>query len=416
MDSQKRNWTSRSLKDGCQTITVTPSLVSTEQIAIPDGLRHFILDILKKDDFSNSNRPQVLNICDSALEKVEKEFYREIKVPHFIVNKNGRVSAIQDIVLALLLNVYQKAEVKGLEGLIRDLEHRCVGDSVGDVDYRLFIKNLKNKTVSDNLQELIIVDCRYDYEFHGGHVRDAVNINDKRVIEYLFVKNRMLFQNEDFLRYFGKFKNKGINYKLAVKLITDYLKSGHKGAIVDNKPQHPLSFTKQDLASKSLYNKENYSHLLNVPIPDSNPCLMKPTASSKHIKTEPVFPKRQCSQNHPNTQKTTIIVFYCEFSSKRAPGMYNYLRSLDRKANFSNYPDLHYPHMYLLHQGYCNFVSKYQGLCEGEGGKYTRMIYYESRKVLEKENKGAPNGLKGFIGARKNLFKLSDVKTPLFEL
>lgn len=48
-----------------------------------------------------------------------------------------------------------------------------------------------------------------------------------------------------------------------------------------------------------------------------------------------------------------ILIFHCEFSAQRAPTMYDNFRRADRLSN--QYPHLHYPEMYILEKGYCNF-------------------------------------------------------------
>eukprot|EP01119_Soliformovum_irregulare_P022057 TRINITY_DN7469_c0_g1_i1.p1 TRINITY_DN7469_c0_g1~~TRINITY_DN7469_c0_g1_i1.p1 ORF type:complete len:323 (+),score=34.57 TRINITY_DN7469_c0_g1_i1:419-1387(+) len=65
-------------------------------------------------------------------------------------------------------------------------------------------------------------------------------------------------------------------------------------------------------------------------------------------------------------QDRVAVVFYCEFSSKRGPSTYRKLRALDRKANWSNYPYLHYPYLYVLEGGYKAFFENPQSspMCE----------------------------------------------------
>ncbi|OQR95068.1 mediator of RNA polymerase II transcription subunit 31 [Achlya hypogyna] len=50
--------------------------------------------------------------------------------------------------------------------------------------------------------------------------------------------------------------------------------------------------------------------------------------------------------------KTTALIFYCEFSAKRAPQMMRHIRKIDRFIHASKYPELHYPEMYLIDGGY----------------------------------------------------------------
>ncbi|VDQ17044.1 unnamed protein product [Trichobilharzia regenti] len=63
----------------------------------------------------------------------------------------------------------------------------------------------------------------------------------------------------------------------------------------------------------------------------------------------------------------TIFVLHCEFSSKRAPELFHLLRNHDRALNFSSYPALRYPQVYILRGGYAAFFRDYPELCEPPG-------------------------------------------------
>lgn len=62
--------------------------------------------------------------------------------------------------------------------------------------------------------------------------------------------------------------------------------------------------------------------------------------------------------------KRLIIVFHCEFSSERGPGMLRFLRNQDRAANKNSYPQLFYPELYLLEGGYKAFYESTLEYCE----------------------------------------------------
>lgn len=58
-----------------------------------------------------------------------------------------------------------------------------------------------------------------------------------------------------------------------------------------------------------------------------------------------------------------VIVFHCEFSCKRAPSMALALRQADRGLAH-DYPNCHFPEIYILQGGYCGFFREYAQLCE----------------------------------------------------
>lgn len=68
--------------------------------------------------------------------------------------------------------------------------------------------------------------------------------------------------------------------------------------------------------------------------------------------------------------KGAIIIFHCEFSQSRGPTMAGLFREHDRSVNWSHYPYLHYPDVYILDDGYKGFYEKYPEHCEGG---YVRM-------------------------------------------
>ncbi|NXP51462.1 MPIP2 phosphatase, partial [Heliornis fulica] len=63
-----------------------------------------------------------------------------------------------------------------------------------------------------------------------------------------------------------------------------------------------------------------------------------------------------------DVSKRVIVIFHCEFSSKRGPRMCRFIREKDRACN--EYPNLHYPELYVLKGGYQEFFTQYQAHCE----------------------------------------------------
>jgi rhodanese-related sulfurtransferase len=83
---------------------------------------------------------------------------------------------------------------------------------------------------------------------------------------------------------------------------------------------------------------------------------------------------------HPCSDKRSIYIFHCEFSSKRGPAMIQHLRNMDRiKNGVPNFPKLYYPEVYLLHGGYSVFFAKAKGYCDPSS-------YCEMHDVNHKED------------------------------
>ena len=63
-------------------------------------------------------------------------------------------------------------------------------------------------------------------------------------------------------------------------------------------------------------------------------------------------------ENEPTLAAPPIIIFHCEYSQERGPRMFNHLRKVDRELNSHRYPQLSYPEIYLLAEGYRSFHTK----------------------------------------------------------
>lgn len=125
------------------------------------------------------------------------------------------------------------------------------------------------------VERVIIIDCRYPYEFEGGHIKGALNLHQE-------------LQVEDFL--------------------------------------------------------------LKTPVVPSCP------------------------------EKRVVIVFHCEFSSERGPRMCRFVRERDRAVN--EYPNLHYPELYILKGGYKDFFPHFQAQCEPQD--YRPMHHEDFKEDLRK--------------------------------
>jgi len=88
-----------------------------------------------------------------------------------------------------------------------------------------------------------------------------------------------------------------------------------------------------------------------------------------------------------------ILIFHCEYSSRRGPNICERFRQLDRTFNLDKYPHLSVPKLYILLGGYKQFFEKYMSLCDPVGyvpmdapefskqcSSFLRMFSRESKK------------------------------------
>lgn len=88
-----------------------------------------------------------------------------------------------------------------------------------------------------------------------------------------------------------------------------------------------------------------------------------------------------CAPMPCDPNKRNILIFHCEFSAERGPKAQRLLRDRDRKANWDQYPSLHYPETYLLEGGYKAFFEQFPEMCVPK--KYTKMVDSEFAEDLK---------------------------------
>jgi len=52
------------------------------------------------------------------------------------------------------------------------------------------VASLLRGEYKDEVDQIFIIDCRYDFEFEGGHIQNALNLSGKEAIEKFFQDNR----------------------------------------------------------------------------------------------------------------------------------------------------------------------------------------------------------------------------------
>ncbi|KAF7322847.1 Rhodanese domain-containing protein [Mycena chlorophos] len=144
--------------------------------------------------------------------------------------------------------------------------HRVTDDGLMRINAQT-LNNLLDGHYSEHA-DYYVIDCRFDYEFNGGHINGAVNLNTVGDVEEFFLR----------------------------------------------------------------------------------PALKKPKPS---VSGDPA--------------RKTVVVFHCEFSVKRGPTFAKHLRAKDRAHNNHVYPKIHYPEIYILEGGYCNYFQSSSLRCNPQG-------------------------------------------------
>jgi len=106
------------------------------------------------------------------------------------------------------------------------------------------------------------------------------------------------------------------------------------------------------------------------------------------------------------SEKRKILIFHCEFSSKRGPSMSRFLRNKDRDAHQDSYPNLYYPELYLLEGGYKEFYNLKPDYCEPK--KYREMLdpdYQQQLKLFTKRSKSWSEDKSASRNRRRPLFR-----------
>lgn len=276
------------------------------------------------------------------------------------------------------------------------------------------------------------IDCRFQYEFEGGRIGDALLVGKDDLAE-LFFTNFDLIKDPNFYRKItesasvpltrariqqlvaefrgtsaevrtslsnGRKKGEGVQTpssteapKIARSLakffpqpsrleqnFDDYL-GFEKG--LSNKPYRPMSGKKPKgvfgVLGLGLGSKEGSKASIS---PLNQKVSLENARKAANGCRRPLHRNLSLQRGSgeapatPESSLPVVVVFYCEFSSKRAPAAFEHFRSLDREFNQFRFPHLSYPQSGVLRGGYCEFVRVFSELChsiKGISSKYRPM-------------------------------------------
>ncbi|XP_064176919.1 cell division cycle 25 homolog d isoform X2 [Anguilla rostrata] len=181
------------------------------------------------------------------------------------------------------------------------------------------VASLVNGKYKSVVSSYLIIDCRYPYEFKGGHIRGAINLHSEVQLQEALFQDTVMFQ----------------------------------------KPPRTMSPSSPPTAA---------------PLPDTG----LPSQGGTFQGQTPQRGTLESGSPPGGPLPRKLIVFHCEYSTERGPRLYRNLRKLDRGLNV--YPQLFYPELYVLDGGYKEFYSQFPGLCEPSG--YVPMLHRDFREQL----------------------------------
>lgn len=221
----------------------------------------------------------------------------------------------------------------------------------------LQVKESLNILVIDQAEfpcKLLVIDCRYFFEYVGGHIRSAINIGSPLVVAELFGKYREYLHNSGFLEELLILEGKSVEIK---DLERAYI-------LATNRVKDAVQTCKELLPKKDTPNRKGYKIVNEL------------------TERDPFFSQQNLGSVKLLKNCIPVIVFHCEFSSKRAPSAWRLARTIDRHYNLNNHPKLDFPQMYVLKDGYEKFVASHGMSCLPID-TYTRMLSSEHREELK---------------------------------
>lgn len=163
---------------------------------------------------------------------------------------------------------------------------------------------------ANRFDDIRIVDCRFKYEYDGGHIDGAINVGSQREVEELL---------------HAAPAHTDINHPVFPEMVDADL---------------DLDLSDDELHGTRSRRLLAHTRRLSTSLAGSRQAVVAPSAP-----------------------RTTLMVFHCEFLLHRGPTMAAHLRKMDRLLNRDNYPYLTYPDIVVLEGGYQRFFAAHKTLC-----------------------------------------------------
>ena len=189
---------------------------------------------------------------------------------------------------------------------------------------------------------LVVIDCRYFYEYEGGHIRGAINICSPLVADHLFKTRKELMFDERFLDLLLATEGREVSIEDIERMAACCApeKGGCESGIRPRAKTTGLAPAKRNSGAK-MGGDDDFKHAVSKVVP--------------------------------------VIILHCEFSSQRGPNIFRHIRSVDRGNN--RYPELSFPQLFVLKGGYEVFVREF-GLACSPDCAYRPMLCRDWKQVM----------------------------------
>ncbi|CAH8506353.1 unnamed protein product [Schistosoma bovis] len=215
----------------------------------------------------------------------------------------------------------------------------------------------------------VIVDCRFPYEYEGGHIKGAINIfTHSDLVQEIF--NRVPAQRPPGTSGPPRFLGEDLARRLATTQREPLSAPCELISDDEDEDEFPENTTSEISDSDLAYANDEVILEKNIhsDSPKSEPDLSYVSSGLSNI------------SESSNQDPPFVVIFHCEFSSQRAPALAAFLRSVDRVSNYHRYPFLYFPEIYIMKGGYSAFYRKFPHLCTPQ--EYVKMFHRDYRNHL----------------------------------
>ncbi|XP_041116932.1 M-phase inducer phosphatase 1-like [Polyodon spathula] len=242
------------------------------------------------------------------------------------------------------------------------------------------------------VERYLIIDCRYPYEYEGGHIRGSLNLHSESQLLAALLQEPALSRLSP--------RAKLQESPSAEVMLQD---SPPMKPILPDRPSTTAPEEESPSTRTALQESPSTRTALQES-PSTRTALQESPSTRTAVQespSTPATPKESALERitvQDSSTPRTLLIFHCEFSSERGPRLCRFLRKIDRNLNV--YPQLFYPEMYILKGGYKEFYSQFQSLCEPCG--YVLMVHQDFTDQLRRYRR-KKHSRPSLFGRRKEL-------------